>query len=46
MKILILGDVLRSGRKVLREKLPKLINDNDIKFVIANGENAADDGRE
>ena len=46
MKILILGDVMgASGRKVLREKLPKLINDNDIKFVIANGENAADDGR-
>ena len=46
MKILILGDVMgASGRKVLKDKLPKLINDNDIKFVIVNGENAADDGR-
>ena len=46
MKILILGDVMgASGRTALKNKLPKLIKDRDINFVIVNGENAADDGR-
>jgi 2',3'-cyclic-nucleotide 2'-phosphodiesterase len=46
MKILILGDVMGvSGRNVLNKKLPELIKNKDINFVIANGENAADDGR-
>ncbi|MDA7715375.1 TIGR00282 family metallophosphoesterase [Pelagibacteraceae bacterium] len=46
MKILILGDVMgASGRKVLNKKLPELIKNKDIDFVIVNGENAADDGR-
>ena len=46
MKILILGDVMgASGRKVIKNKLPQLIKDKDINFVIANGENASDDGR-
>ena len=46
MKILILGDVMgSSGRKVLNNKLPELIKNKDIDFVIVNGENAADDGR-
>ena len=46
MKILILGDVMgASGRIALKNKLPKLIKDKDINFVIVNGENAADDGR-
>ena len=46
MKLLILGDVMGvSGRDVLKNKLPKVIKENKIDFVIVNGENAADDGR-
>ncbi len=46
MKILILGDVMGiSGRNVLKKKLPKILKDNLINFVIVNGENAANDGR-
>ena len=42
MKILFLGDVMgRSGRYSLRDHLPQAITDNNIDFVIANGENAA-----
>ena len=42
MKILFLGDVMgRSGRHSLRDHLPQAISDNNIDFVIANGENAA-----
>ena len=33
-----------SGRKVIKEKLPKIIKENKIDFSIINGENAADDG--
>ncbi len=46
MKLLILGDIMgHSGRKALKNRLPELINDNKVDFVIVNGENAADDGR-
>ena len=46
MNILILGDVMgASGRNVIKNKLPKVISENKIDFVIVNGENAADDGR-
>ena len=46
MKLLILGDVMgASGRKALVDKLPYLIESNNIDFVIVNGENASDDGR-
>ena len=46
MKLLILGDVMgASGRDVLKNKLPNIIQENNINFVIVNGENAADDGR-
>ena len=46
MKLLVLGDVMGvSGRDALRNKLPKIIIENKIDFVIVNGENAADDGR-
>ena len=46
MKILILGDVMgKSGRDALSNKLPEIIEENQIDFVIVNGENAADDGR-
>ena len=42
MKILFLGDVMgRSGRHSLRDHLPEAITNNNIDFVIANGENAA-----
>ena len=33
-----------SGMKVIKEKLPKLIKDKKVDFVVVNGENAADDG--
>ncbi len=46
MNLLILGDVMgTSGRDALKNKLPKIISENKIDFVIVNGENAADDGR-
>ena len=46
MNLLVLGDVMgASGRKVLLDKLPDLIKNNKIDFVIVNGENASDDGR-
>ncbi|MDC1151684.1 TIGR00282 family metallophosphoesterase [Pelagibacteraceae bacterium] len=46
MRLLILGDIMgSSGRNVLNNKLPKIISENEIEFVIVNGENAADDGR-
>jgi 2',3'-cyclic-nucleotide 2'-phosphodiesterase len=46
MNLLILGDVMGvSGREVLKNKLPKIITENKINFVVVNGENAADDGR-
>ena len=46
MNLLILGDVMgTSGRSVLENKLPKIILENQIDFVVVNGENAADDGR-
>ena len=46
MKLLILGDIMgASGRAVLKKRLPKIIAEKKIDFVIVNGENAADDGR-
>jgi len=46
MNLLVLGDVMgSSGRSALKNKLPKIITENKIDFVIVNGENAADDGR-
>ena len=45
MNILILGDVMGpSGVKAIKEKLPTLIKDKKIDFVVINGENAADGG--
>jgi len=45
MNILILGDVVGpSGVKVVAEKLPGLIKEKKIDFVVVNGENAADGG--
>ena len=46
MKILILGDVMGpSGRTAINNKLPGIIKKYEADFVIANGENASDDGR-
>jgi 2',3'-cyclic-nucleotide 2'-phosphodiesterase len=46
MNLLILGDVIgASGRDAIKNKLPNIITNNKIDFVVANGENAADDGR-
>tara|TARA_B100001123_G_C14999011_1_gene902753 strand:- start:54 stop:857 length:804 start_codon:yes stop_codon:yes gene_type:complete len=45
MNILILGDIVGpSGRKAVIDKLPKLIKEKKIDFIIVNGENAADSG--
>ena len=45
MKILILGDIVGpSGREAIVKKLPDLIKQKKIDFVIVNGENAGDQG--
>ena len=45
MNILVLGDVVGpSGVKAIKEKLPKIIEQKKIDFVVLNGENAADGG--
>ena len=42
MKILVCGDIVgRSGREVIENFLPELVCENDINFVIVNGENSA-----
>ena len=46
MNILVLGDVVGpAGVKAVKERLPKIIKEKKIDFVIVNGENAADSGR-
>ena len=46
MNLLILGDVVGiPGRKILSKKLPDILKENKIDFVIVNGENASDDGK-
>ena len=46
MNILILGDVAGpAGVKAIKERLPEIIKEKKIDFVIVNGENAADSGR-
>ncbi len=35
----------KSGREVLKKNLNNLVKENQVDFVIANGENAADDGK-
>ena len=45
MKALFLGDVVgNSGRAAIKQELKNQIIKNNIEFVIANGENAADEG--
>ncbi|HZP21297.1 MAG TPA: TIGR00282 family metallophosphoesterase [Bauldia sp.] len=42
MRLLFLGDVVgRTGRNVVLERLPGLIADHRLDFVVVNGENAA-----
>ncbi|NLN48204.1 MAG: TIGR00282 family metallophosphoesterase [Clostridiales bacterium] len=42
MNILFIGDIMgRTGRKVIRERLPYIVSENKVDFVIANGENSA-----
>ncbi len=42
MNILFMGDIMgKTGRKIIKERLPELIEDNKVDFVIANGENSA-----
>ncbi len=42
MKVLLIGDVMgKPGRQTLKEFLPQIIKDNQIEFVILNGENLA-----
>ena len=42
MKILVCGDIVgRSGREVIEKFLPELVSQNEINFVIVNGENSA-----
>ncbi len=42
MKVLMIGDVVgRGGRKTLSTLLPKLVEEQNIDFVIAQGENSA-----
>lgn len=43
MKILAVGDIVgKTGVQMLKYKLPKILKEYDIDFVIVNGENAAD----
>ena len=42
MRLLFLGDVVgRSGRQIVSEHLPRLVEEAAIDFVVVNGENAA-----
>jgi len=45
MKILFLGDIVgNSGCRAIKDNLSFIVRDNNIDFVIANGENAAKEG--
>ena len=45
MRVLFLGDIVGNpGRNAITRELKDQILKNDIEFVIANGENAADEG--
>jgi calcineurin-like phosphoesterase len=42
MRLLFVGDVVgRSGRAIVMERLPRLVADWKLDFVVVNGENAA-----
>ena len=45
MKIIFLGDIVgKSGCSSIKKNLKNIITQNDINFVVVNGENAADNG--
>ena len=45
MKVLFLGDIVgNAGRLAIEQNLKDQIKKNDIAFVIANGENSANEG--
>lgn len=42
MKVLFIGDIIgKPGRRIVKELVPKLINEHSIDIIIANGENSA-----
>ncbi len=42
MRVLVIGDIVgRAGRRAVKDCLPSLIDELDLNFVVANGENAA-----
>ena len=46
MRILLLGDVCGpAGMQIIKLQLKKIIKDKKIDFTIANGENAAENGK-
>ncbi len=46
MKVLMLGDICGpSGVEIVKSSLKQIINEKEIDFTIANGENAADSGK-
>ena len=45
MKFLVLGDIFPSALKLIQKKIPLLIKNHKIDFIIANGENAARDAK-
>ena len=44
MNFLVLGDIFPSALSALNKKLPKIKKENNIHFIIANGENSAKNG--
>ena len=43
MRILAVGDIVgKVGLQKLKETLPKIVEENNVDFIIVNGENAAD----
>ena len=46
MRILLLGDICGpAGMKIIKSKLGELIKEKKIDFTVANGENAAENGK-
>ncbi len=46
MRLLLLGDICGpSGMKIIKSKLKDIINEKKIDFTVANGENAAENGK-
>ena len=46
MRLLLLGDICGpAGMGVIKSKLKKIIKEKKIDFTIANGENAAENGK-